>query len=92
MQETNAKNVLVTVALCAHNGQVHLREQLESILAQSETRFELIALDDASSDGSAAILRDYAARDTRIRFVANECNLGSTRSFERAMAIVSREP
>jgi hypothetical protein len=79
----------VTIALCVYNGESHLREQLDSILGQSEWRFELIALDDASRDSSAAVLRAYAARDSRIRFVANETNLGSNRSFERAMALGS---
>ena len=44
----------VSVALCVHNGAAFLREQVESVLAQSEPRLEVIAVDDASTDGSAA--------------------------------------
>lgn len=76
----------VTVVLCAHNGATFLREQVDSILAQSEARLELVALDDASTDGSRAILEEYAARDARVRVEANAINLGAARSFERAMA------
>ncbi len=89
MERQESKDAKVTIALCVHNGEDHLREQLDSILAQSEPSFELIALDDASSDRSLALLREYAARDARIRVVANENNLGSSRSFERAMALGS---
>ena len=77
----------VSVALCVHNGAAFLREQVESVLAQSEPRLEVIAVDDASTDGSAALLHDYAARDARLRVVANPHNHGPSRSFERAMAL-----
>lgn len=78
---------LVSVALCVHNGAAFLREQVESVLAQSESRLELVALDDASTDASLALLHEYAARDARVRVVANPRNLGASRSFERAMAL-----
>lgn len=77
----------VSVALCVHDGAAFLREQVDSILAQSEARFELVALDDASTDDSLAILREYAARDARVRVESNAVNLGAARSFERAMAL-----
>ncbi len=77
----------VSVALCVCNGSAYLRPQLESILAQSESRLELVALDDASDDDSLAILREYAARDPRVRVESNPRNLGAARSFETAMAL-----
>ncbi|NCT66533.1 MAG: glycosyltransferase family 2 protein [Rhodanobacteraceae bacterium] len=78
---------LVSVALCVHNGAGFLREQIESVLAQSEPRLEVIALDDASTDGSLALLHEYAARDARVRVISNPHNLGPSPSFERAMAL-----
>lgn len=77
----------VSVALCVHNGAAYLRPQMESILAQSESRLEVIALDDASSDDSLAILREYAARDARVRVESSPINRGAVRSFEQAMAL-----
>lgn len=82
-----AANPLVSVALCVHNGAAYLRQQMDSILAQSEPRLEVVALDDASTDGSLAILNEYAARDARVRVEPNAINLGPSRSFERAMAL-----
>ncbi len=77
----------VSVALCVHNGARWLREQLDSVLAQEDVLLEVVALDDVSNDGSLAILREYAARDPRVRVEFNETNLGHVRSFEKCMAL-----
>ncbi|HEV2607076.1 MAG TPA: glycosyltransferase family 2 protein [Xanthomonadaceae bacterium] len=78
---------LISVALCTYNGALYLREQLDSVLAQSEVTIEIVVVDDGSSDGTAAILDEYAARDARIRWQGNERNLGPTANFERAMSL-----
>lgn len=77
----------VSVALCVYNGERHLREQLDTVLAQRDADLEVIAVDDGSSDGSVALLREYAARDPRIQVHVNPENLGPLRSFERAMSL-----
>lgn len=78
---------LISIALCVYNGERYLREQLDSILAQDGVRIEVVAVDDQSSDGSLALLQDYAARDPRIRVHENDTNLGHLRSFDRAMSL-----
>ena len=78
---------LISIALCTYNGAPYLREQLDSLLSQRDVVFEIVAVDDGSSDQTRAILREYAARDPRIRCFDNACNLGPTASFERAMAL-----
>lgn len=78
---------LISVALCVHNGVRYLHEQLDSVLAQRGVKLEVVVLDDASGDDSPALLREYAARDARIRCFRNDTNLGPTRSFERAMSL-----
>jgi glycosyltransferase involved in cell wall biosynthesis len=75
---------LVSVALCTYNGERFLRAQLDSLLAQSHRALEIVALDDASTDASAAILTEYAARDARIRVQINPRNVGIMRNFEAA--------
>jgi glycosyltransferase involved in cell wall biosynthesis len=77
----------VSVALCVHDGERWLREQLDSVLAQEGVELEVVALDDGSNDGSLALLREYAARDGRVRVEANETNLGHLRSFEKCMGL-----
>lgn len=77
---------LVSVVLCTYNGSRFLAEQLESVLAQTCSEFEIIAADDGSSDDTLAILHRYATNDSRIRIVANASNLGFGRNFERALS------
>lgn len=77
----------VSVAVCVHQGERYLREQLDSLLAQTGIDLEIVILDDASSDTSAALLQEYAVRDARVRYFLNTRNLGPLRSFERAMSL-----
>ena len=50
----------LSVALCTHNGAAHLREQWDSLLAQEWLPDEIIVSDDASSDGTVALVREWA--------------------------------
>ena len=59
----------VTVLLPVYEAERFLAEAVESILAQTLRDFELLALDDGSRDGSAAILDRYASLDPRVRVV-----------------------
>jgi glycosyltransferase involved in cell wall biosynthesis len=72
---TGARAPLVSLVLPVHNGARYLAEALDSILAQSFADFELIAVDDCSSDASPGILADYAAREPRMRVITNARNL-----------------
>ena len=75
----------VSVLLAVYNGQDHLAEALESIQAQSMPHWELIAVDDGSSDDSARILESFAAGDARIRILSNPENLGLAASLNRGL-------
>jgi glycosyltransferase involved in cell wall biosynthesis len=57
----------VGIGLPVYNGERFLEAALKSILAQRHENFELIICDNASTDRTADICRDYAARDRRIR-------------------------
>jgi len=72
---------LVSVVIPFRNPGAFFREAIESVIAQTYTSWELILVDDASSDGSSAIAHEYAARDpARIRVTrhANDANLGAS--------------
>src|SRR3546814_15966767 len=59
-----------------HNGARWLADAIESVLAQDFGAFELILVDDASRDGSPAIMADAAARDPRVRLLRPDANVG----------------
>lgn len=60
----------VSVVVPVYNAQAHLPEAIGSVLRQTFRDFELIAVDDGSSDRSPAILRDYERRDPRVRVIS----------------------
>ncbi|GAA4333743.1 glycosyltransferase [Flaviaesturariibacter amylovorans] len=64
----------VTILLPVYNAERFLKEAVDSLLAQTFTDFELLALNDGSTDGSEAILKSY--NDPRLRIVPNERNRG----------------
>jgi len=67
---------LVSVLMTAYNRELYIGEAIESVLASTYNNFELIIVDDASKDNTAAIARSYAAKDPRIKVYINERNLG----------------
>ena len=62
---------MVSVILPVYNQEKYLQETIQSILDQSFQQFELIILDDGSTDNSARIIREFTGRDTRIRAYYN---------------------
>ena len=62
----------VSVVMPVYQGREHLSAAIESVLAQTFERFELLVVDDGSTDGSAAIARTYAGRDPRVHYRRQE--------------------
>ena len=78
----------ISIALCTYNGEAWLQPQLESLLAQSRQPDELIACDDRSTDGTAALLHRFAERAPfRVRVEVNERTLGATQNFAKAISL-----
>ena len=78
---------MISIAMTTYNGARYLREQLDSILCQSVTDFELVVCDDCSTDNTFSILQEYAENDPRINLHQNEKNLGFKRNFERVIKL-----
>ncbi len=64
-----------------YNGEMCIRDALESLLAQSFTDFELIISDNASTDSTEAICSEYSQQDHRIRYVRQPENFGAAANF-----------
>lgn len=73
----------VSIGLPVYNGENFLTEALESLLSQTYRHFELIVSDNASTDRTADICHDFARRDSRLRYVRNETNLGAAANYTR---------
>jgi hypothetical protein len=73
----------VSIGLPVFNGERFLVEAVESILAQHERDLELIIADNASTDATAEICRDFVARDQRVRYVGSDRNRGIAWNFNR---------
>ena len=71
-----AETPKVSVVMPVHNAMPYLDIAVESILGQTFEDFEFVILDDASTDGSRERLREWAARDERIRLLEVKHNLG----------------
>lgn len=74
----------VSVLVTVYDRERYLSDCLTSVLASTWGDFEVIVVDDCSTDGSASVAQGYAERDPRVRFFRNERNLGDYPNRMRA--------
>jgi hypothetical protein len=82
---------LISIGLPVYNGAEHLRESIESLLAQDIGDFELIISDNASTDDTARICLEYAAGDSRVRYSRNDTNIGGAANYNRVFELSGGE-
>ncbi len=76
---------LITVLMTAYNGENYLRSSVESVLKQTYQNFELVIINDASTDDSLEIIQSYT--DPRIVVHSNAVNLGQTKSLNMGLKL-----
>jgi glycosyltransferase involved in cell wall biosynthesis len=81
----------VSVGVPVYNGEPFIGEALDAIAAQTFGDYEVIISDNASTDGTERICREYATRDPRVRYVRNERNIGLARNFQQLVRLASGE-
>jgi glycosyltransferase involved in cell wall biosynthesis len=81
----------VSVLMPVFNGENHMREAIESILGQSYSDFELLVVDDHSTDSTGDILREYCGRDARIRAVRNQEAKGTVGALNTGLGLARGE-
>ena len=77
---------IVSVGLPVFNGENFLEDAIRSTLAQTLSDLELILCDNASTDRTADICRDYAARDPRVRYFRSARNMGAAANYNLAVS------
>lgn len=75
----------ITIIMPLYNADVYVRESLESIQRQTFKNFELLCINDASTDSTSNILKEYQKRDSRIRILDNSKREGAAYSRNRGI-------
>ncbi|MGA2687141.1 MAG: glycosyltransferase family A protein [Candidatus Korobacteraceae bacterium] len=90
-RESHPITPVVSVVMPTYNGERFLRPAIESILSQCCRNFELLVVDDGSTDRTPSILREFAARDDRVIVLTNLRNLGIATATNRGLAAARGE-
>src|SRR6266498_4705624 len=77
----------VSICIPTYNGAAYLADCLDSALAQTYREFELLLVDDGSTDDTVKIAEDYERRDSRIRLVSKGKNLGLVQNWNRCVKL-----
>lgn len=85
------KDALVTVALPVYNGGRTIAPTIESVLRQTHEHVELLICDNASTDDTQEICRDFEASDERVSYRRSDVNIGLLNNFCRAAALARGE-
>ena len=82
---------IVTIICLCYNHEDYVLESLSSVLNQSYPAIELIIVDDYSTDNSKTVIEKWLVNQPEVQFIANENNLGNTKSFNKALEIAKGE-
>jgi hypothetical protein len=81
----------VALGMTLYNNARHLREAMDSLLAQTYAGFRLVLLDDASSDETGAVAREYENRDERVRYFRHSSRQGMVATWREVADLAARE-
>jgi glycosyltransferase involved in cell wall biosynthesis len=89
LTSTDLRTPCVSIGVPVYNGAQYLAKALDSLLEQTFADFEIVICDNASTDGTEAICREYVRRDPRVRYHRNAVNLGIAGNYARALELAS---
>ncbi|MCW3167508.1 glycosyltransferase [Chryseobacterium sp. 09-1422] len=87
--DENLKIPIISVVMPVYNGENYLTEAIDSILSQTFTNFELLIINDGSSDNSEKIIQSYS--DDRIVYIKNEKNIGLIKTLNKGLDLAKGE-
>jgi glycosyltransferase involved in cell wall biosynthesis len=77
----------ISVIMSVYNGEAYLAEAIQSVVNQTFKNWELIVINDCSTDSTAEILADFSRKDERIKVHPNEVNLRLPTSLNKAISL-----
>lgn len=77
----------ISVIMSVYNGETYLVEAVESVINQTFRNWELIIINDCSTDSTAEILAEFSAKDERVKVYKNEVNLKLPSSLNKAISL-----
>jgi len=81
-KKVQQEDILVSIGLPVYNGEMFIKQAIESLLDQSHKNIELIISDNASTDNTSKICKQYIAKDSRIRYLQQPSNKGVVANFQ----------
>ena len=81
------KSPLVSVIMPAYNAERFVEEAINSVISQTLTDWELLVIDDCSTDDTQRIVAEFAEKDSRIQFLVNEANMGVAETRNKGLAL-----
>lgn len=85
------KEALVSIVMPAYNCEKYVVEAINSVLAQTHKNWELLALDDGSSDNTLQIIEDFSQKDSRLKALPNGKNMGVSATRNRGIELAAGE-
>jgi glycosyltransferase involved in cell wall biosynthesis len=82
---------LVSIGIPVYNGERSIKQALDALRAQTYKNLELVISDNASTDSTGEICREYAAKDRRIKYFRNPVNVGLYENFRRVVTLATGE-
>lgn len=83
--------VKVSIIMPSYNYALYIKKAIESVLNQTYKNWELIIIDDASTDNSLNVIKEYIKKDSRVKLIINEKNLGLCSSLKKAIKFADGE-
>lgn len=89
MNETlkSSHEPLVTVIIPVHNGERYIESSVRSVMTQTYNNWEMLIIDDSSTDNTCMIANKLADEDKRINLIKNPCNMGTARTRNRGLEL-----
>ena len=83
--------VKVSIIMPSYNYALYIKKAIESVLSQTYKNWELIIIDDASTDNSLSIINEYLKNDSRVKLIINDKNIGLCASLNKAIQLADGE-